>query len=157
MIHRLWFIDSEIVHICEFQKAQWVVVHDDDAVIRWKLLVDKLAGNTVQYNFNCLYSPPVNEFPMRKGRNNVSRKCLTWFDLSWPLFQPRCIRSLIGFRNFAMDHALQWPVTHRKSFLNSPWLINGITCPLKMFFSMELWENWRIWRILNFSLESVAI
>ena len=82
---------------------------------------------------------------------------LTSVDLSWPLFQPRCIRSLIGFRNFAMDHALQWPATHRKSFLNSPWLISGITCPLKMFFSMELWENWRIWRILNFNLESVAI
>jgi len=56
------------------QSAKWIIVHDDDAVIRWKLLVDKLKGNTVQYNFNCLYSPPVNEFPMRYGQNNVSRK-----------------------------------------------------------------------------------
>ena len=56
------------------QSAKWIIVHDDDAVIRWKLLVDKLKGNTVQYNFNCLYSPPVNEFPMRHGQNNVSRK-----------------------------------------------------------------------------------
>ena len=56
------------------QSAKWIIVHDDDAVIRWKLLVDKLRGNTVQYNFNCLYSPPVNEFPMRYGQNNVARK-----------------------------------------------------------------------------------
>ena len=57
------------------QSAKWVIVHDDDAVIRWKLLVDKLRGNTVQYNFNCLYTfPPVNEFPMRIGQNNVARK-----------------------------------------------------------------------------------
>ena len=59
------------------QQAKWVVVHDDDAVIRWKLLVDKLTGNTIQYNFNCLYSPPNFEFPMRLGRNGVARKsCL---------------------------------------------------------------------------------
>ena len=66
-----------------FEKAKWVIVHDDDAVIRWKLLVDKLNANTIQYNFNCLYSRPVNEFPMRKGRNNVSRKFFLKNQIFW--------------------------------------------------------------------------
>ena len=72
------------------QQAKWVIVHDDDAVIRWKLLVDKLSDNTIQYNFNCLYSPPKFEFPMRYGRNSVARKFTQCNWVPWNDFGKPC-------------------------------------------------------------------
>lgn len=54
--------------------AEWVIVHDDDAVMDWKKALPGLLGNTLQYNLRCFYSPPRHELPMRLGRNHVSGK-----------------------------------------------------------------------------------
>ena len=52
--------------------AEWVIVHDDDAIMDWRKALPGLLGNTLQYNLRCFYSPPRRELPMRLGRNHVS-------------------------------------------------------------------------------------
>ena len=52
--------------------AEWVVLHDDDAIINWRKALPGLLENTKQLNLRCFYSPPRRELPMRLGRNHVS-------------------------------------------------------------------------------------
>ena len=53
-------------------QAEWVIMHDDDAIIDWRKALKLLLENTKQLNLRCMYSPPRRELPLRLGRNHVS-------------------------------------------------------------------------------------
>ena len=59
------------------REAEWVVLHDDDAIIDWQVALKGLSENTKQLNLKCLYTRNIQpdslrELPLRFGRNQVS-------------------------------------------------------------------------------------
>ena len=55
------------------REAEWVVLHDDDAIIDWRVALKGLSQNTKQLNLRCLYAQYLErELPLRLGRNHIS-------------------------------------------------------------------------------------
>ena len=123
-------------------EAEWVVLHDDDAIVDWRKALKGLLENTKQLNLRCFYSPPRRELPMRLGRNHVSGEHSHNSNQASNTFQLSNIQSDIHFRNSVTDRAWRQLQPLPRQYLPPHRLLTGVRCQSKTSYSMASCERY---------------